>query len=238
MKSFFLPIGNAAGRALPTISASLSCGAARPVTGLDIFYIADRDPDPLISAFVEDLNTDCPLFPSSFRFAAFRPQLPSLADLSSDPASSALIGALRGKGMPLSYKTDREAVEWAFSALLSHQDFSPLFTDWIGRIRSAEDAGEEVRLCLLCDLCDPFSAGAAFALLRHLRSCVSGEKDSFCLLCLAKRSSPSTELEEQTFRESVQAMEDQQLIARPDRETSSPAYACWLLSLPASLNQS
>ena len=238
MKSFFLPIGNAAGRALPTIFASLSCGAARPVTDLDIFYIADRESDPLISAFVEDLNTDCPLFPSSFRFDVFRPQLPSLADLSSDPASSALIGALRGKGMPLSYKTDREAVEWTFSALLSHQDFSPLFANWIGRIRSAEDAGEEVRLCLLCDLCDPFSAGAAFALLRHLRSCVSGEKDSFCLLCLAKRSSPSTELEEQTFRESVQAMEDQQLIARPDRETSSPADACWLLSLPASLNQS
>ena len=166
--------------------------------------------------------------------AAFEP----LADLSSDPASSALIGALRGKGMPLSYKTDREAVEWAFSALLSRQDFSPLFADWIGRIRSAEDAGEEVRLCLLCDLCDPFSAGAAFALLRHLRSCVSGEKDSFCLLCLAKRSSPSTELEEQTFRESVQAMEDQQLIARPDREDSSPSDACWIISLPASLNQS
>ncbi len=238
MKSFFLPIGNAAGRALPTILASLSCGAARPVTGLDICHIADGEPNPLIPALIGDLNTDCALFPSSFRFDAFRPQLPSLTDLSSDPASSALIGALRGKGMPLSYKTDREAVEWAFSVLLSRDVFSQSFSDWTGRIRSAVDAGEEIRLCFLSDLCDPFSAGALFALLRYLRNRFSNEKATFCLLCLAKRSSPATELEERTFREAVQAMEDQRLVARPDREDSSPAYACWLLSLPASLSQS
>ena len=238
MKSFLLAIGNATGRALPTILSTLSCGAARPVTGLDICHITDREPDSLIPALIGDLDTDCSLFPSSFRFDAFRPQLPSLTDLSSDPASSVLIGALRGKGMPLSYKTDREAVEWAFSALLSRNDFSQSFSDWTGRIRSAVDAGEEVRLCFLSDLCDPFSAGALFALLRYLRNIIPVEKAFFCLLCLAKRSSPATELEERTFREAVQAMEDQQLVARPDRVDASPADACWLLSLPASLSQS
>ena len=238
LKSFLLAIGNATGRALPTILSTLSCGAARPVTGLDICHITDREPDSLIPALIGDLDTDCSLFPSSFRFDAFRPQLPSLTDLSSDPASSVLIGALRGKGMPLSYKTDREAVEWAFSALLSRNDFSQSFSDWTGRIRSAVDAGEEVRLCFLSDLCDPFSAGALFALLRYLRNIIPVEKAFFCLLCLAKRSSPATELEERTFREAVQAMEDQQLVARPDRVDASPADACWLLSLPASLSQS
>ena len=94
MKSFFLPVGYAAGQALATILTSLSCGAARPVSDLDICHICDREPDSLIPALVGDLNTDCPLFPSSFRFIAFHPRLPSLSDLSSDSDSSALIGAL------------------------------------------------------------------------------------------------------------------------------------------------
>ena len=166
LKSFFLPVGNAAGQSLPTILASLSCGAARPVSGLDILHICDAEPENMLSALVQDLNRDCPLFASSFRFSAFRPQFPSLSKLTSDPATSALIGALRGKGIPLSYKTDREAVEWAFASLLDHPDSLAPLADWTARIRTALDAGDEARIVILCDLCDPFSAGAVFALLR------------------------------------------------------------------------
>ena len=238
MKSFFLPVGHAAGQSLPTILAALSCGAARPVSDLDICHIADRDSDPFLPALVKDLNADCPLFPSSFRFDAFRPELPSLSDLSSDPASCTLIGALRGKGMPLSYKTDWEAVEWAFSAMLSRPEALSPLADWVGRISIAAVSDEEVRICLLCDLCDPFSAGAVFALLRYLRKAVSAEKISVSLLCLAKRSSPASDLEEQTFRAAVQVLEDRRLVSRPDSSDPCPADACWLVSLPAALNQS
>ena len=239
LKSFFLPVGNAPGRALPTVLSSLSCGAALPVTGLDILQISDADPDGMLPALVRDLNRDCPLFPSSFRFEAFRPQLPSLAQLSSDPASSALIGALRGKGLPLSYKTDREAVVWAFSALLDRGDGFPPLSDWAGRIRSALDSGEKVRISLLCDLCDPYSAGAVFALVRYLnRTLAAAGGASVCLLCLAVRSSPASDLENSTLAGALRAMEDQRLVSRPDGPGQSPVDACWLLSLPSSLNRS
>ena len=48
MKSFLIPVGQRAGASLPTVLAALSCGAAVPVAGLDIFHITDSDPDPLI----------------------------------------------------------------------------------------------------------------------------------------------------------------------------------------------
>ena len=238
LKSFFLPIGYTAGQSLPTIFASLSCGAARPVSGLDILHICDAEPESMLPPLVQDLNGDCPLFASSFRFAAFRPQLPSLSGLASDPASSALIGALRGKGIPLSYKTDREAVEWAFASLLDHPDSLAPLTDWTARICSALEADEEVRICLLCDLCDPFSAGAVFAFLRFLHKLVSGHKASLYLLCLAKRSSPASDLENRTLCDTLQSMDEQHLVTRPDQVDPSPADACWIVSLPSFLNQS
>ena len=242
MKSFFLPVGHAAGLSLPTVLASLSCGAARAVADLDILHICDAEPESLLPALVRDLNSDCPLFASSFRFEAFRPQLPSVTELSSDPSSSALIGALRGKGVPLSYKTDREAVEWAFASLLDSPDSLAPFSDWAGRIRSAVNAGKEedkkVRVCLLCDLCDPFSAGAVFAILRNLHETVPDDTVFVSLLCLAKRSSPPTELENRTLAETLRAMEEQHLVARPDEDSTAPVDACWLVSLPSFLNQS
>ena len=238
MKPFFLPVGHAAGQSLPAVLASLSCGAACPVADLDILHICDTEPDSTLPALVRDLNGSCPLFSSSFRFDAFSPRLPSLADLSSDPATALLIGALRGKGIPLSYKTDREAVEWAFAALLSDPAALLPLREWIARIQSALNHGEEVRISLLCDLCDPFSAGAAFALLRHMHGVLSGEKAILSLLCLAKRSSPVSDLESRTLTGALYALEDQGLVSRPDRDEPSSADACWLLSLPSSLNQS
>lgn len=237
MKSFFLPVGSVAGRSLPTVLASLSCGAALPVSGLDILYLSDAEPDSMLSAFVQDFNRDCPFFSSSFRYDAFRVQLPSLQEVAPDPSTSALIGALRGKNIPLSYRTDREAVEWAFAVLLDRPDSLPLFRAWAERIGLSLDGGEEVRVSLLCDLCDPFSAGAAFSFLRFLRQMFPGEHASLNLLCFAKRSFPSSDLENQTFRDALRAMEEQDLVSRSGREERMPADACWLLSLPSSLSR-
>jgi len=238
LKPFFLPIGHAAGQSLPTVLASLSCGAARPVSGLDILHICDAESQGILPALVQDLNSDYPLFASTFQFDSFRPVLPSLSDLASDPASSSLISALRGKGIPLSYKTDREAVEWAFTSLLDHSDSLDRLTAWIERIRSALDCGEEARICLLCDLCDPFSAGAVFPLIRFLHTFFSGDKASVFLICIAKRSSPVSDLESRTMTDALKVLEEQHLVARPDQDVPAPADACWLMSLPSFLNQS
>ena len=105
MKSFLLPVGRSAGSCLPALLSALSCGAALPVSGLDILHITDSEPDPVIPLLAADLNRvhsllEAPdndtLFPSSFVFESCRPVLPSHQVISGDPASSVLLGALRG----------------------------------------------------------------------------------------------------------------------------------------------
>ena len=109
MKSFFLPVGRSAAASLTTVLSALSCGAALPVADLDILHIADRETDPVIPSLIRDLNQmhsllsregNASLFPSAFQYESFRPQLPSVLSLSEDPASAALLDALRGKGIP------------------------------------------------------------------------------------------------------------------------------------------
>ena len=77
MKSFLLPIGQYAGESLPSVLSALSCGAALPVTGLDILHITDREADPVVPLLIRDLNrvhtlledpVNVSLFPSSFVF--------------------------------------------------------------------------------------------------------------------------------------------------------------------------
>ena len=86
MKSFLLPVGRIAGTSLTTALSALSCGAAFPVSGLDILHISEEEPDTLLPMLVEDLNRahsllSAPdndvLFPSSFLFDAFRLRFPA-----------------------------------------------------------------------------------------------------------------------------------------------------------------
>ena len=249
MKSFFLPVGRFAGASLPALLSALSCGAALPVTDLNILYITEEEADPLVPAMIRDLNRvhallDRPdnesLFPSSFSFDSFRPVLPSHRALSGDPASSALLGALRGKGMPLSYKTDREAVEWAFSALLSDlsdESAAPLRA-WFCRISDALAAEKDVRVAVLCDVFDPFSAGIAFAVLRHLKDTVGAPSSSVALFCSGVRSDTAAGLPSETFEGCVRALCEQDLVGTPDKPGLSCADAVWLVSQPASLSRS
>ena len=246
MKSFLLPVGRSAGASLPTLFSAMSCGATVPVTGLDVFFITEDQADPVLPPLVRDLNQACSLlhapdnaalFPSSFTYLSFRPMLPSLKSLTEDPASAALIGARRGKGLPLSYKTDREAVEWAFSMLLSGGPagtFSPFFT-WIKKIEDARSAGEEVRLAVLCDLCDPFSAGAAFALIRYLHGASVLAPADLMLFCLAVRPESAGDFHVDMLSGSLQALAGSDLVGRPDRAGTACADAAWLLSMPSSL---
>lgn len=250
MNSFILPIGKAAGAALPTVIAALSCGAAPAIADPDILHIVDSQNDTLLPNLIGDINTihdflapggHSFLFPASFRFDSFRPQLPSLDSLTSDPSSSALVSALRGKGMPLSYRTDREAVEWAFAFMLSGKSSGQLspYLDWTLRIRNALNSGEDTRICVLCDLCDPFSAGAAFALLRHLHQFVGNRNAFISILSLAMHSAPPSEAEQKALNDALTALEQQHFISPPGTTShEAPADACWLLSLPSSMIRS
>ncbi|MBR2661418.1 MAG: hypothetical protein IKE15_08460 [Clostridia bacterium] len=246
MKSFFLPVGRSAGTSLPTVVSAMSCGAALPVTGLDILHIADQEPDPVLPALIRDLNSadslfsrsgNLSLFPSSFSYESFRPQLPSVRSLSEDASSAALLGALRGKGIPLSYKTDREAVEWAFSSYLSLPEngaAAPLM-NWVQKIRDCQAKDEAFRIAVCCDLCDPFSSGIAFAMLRYLAESVKPDPSDVALFCLGIGSDSSGSFNAEMLSSSLHAMAGQNLTAGPDQPGSSCADAVWLLGLPSSL---
>ena len=245
MKSFLLAVGKAAGASLSTVLSALSSGAALPVRNLSIFHLSDSDPDPVIPALTEDLNKahsllctedDVSLFPSSFVFGFCRPRLPTLQSLSDDSSSSALLSALRGQGIPLSYKTDREAVDWAFSSLLmSGDDSLSSFFSWLENIPAETGTA---RLALLCDLCDPFSAGTAFSFLRYCRTDLSLPASMISLFCIASRSGLASGISEEAFASSVRAMNEQQLISAADGSGDACADSVWVMSLPSSMVRS
>ena len=246
MKPFLLSVGRSAGRALPTILASLSAGIALPVRDLDILEITDSPSDLPVSSLAEDMNLLCRffsgggssrLFPSSFRVSSDTVRLPSLRDIASDPASEALLAVLRGRGIPLSFRTDREAVEWALSSLLAKgdPDCLPSWSRWTDRIREAVSSGETVRICVLFDLCEAFSAGTALVLLRSLRA-ICAERDGWiALLAMAKTSSPVTASETELMNGAIRSMEAQALVAGPGVSGAGLADACWLCGMPSSL---
>ena len=249
MKSFLLPVGHYAGASLPSLLSAFSCGAALPVTGLDIFHITDRPADPILVPMIRDLNQahtlfdradNTSFFPSSFAYASFRPELPSISTLSSDPSSAALLTALRGKGVPLSYKTDREAVEWAFSALLSSADGEGLRSlhTFLDKLKACMSSGEDFRVAVLCDLCDPFSSGVAFALLRFLHENIKIDSSVLSLFCLAVSTSATADEAKDLLSSSLRALAGQNLVGKPDHSVPACADAVWLLSLPSSMVRS
>ena len=250
MKSFLLPVGRCAGTSLPTLLSALSCGASVPVAGLDILHITDRQPDPILVPMIRDLNQAHNLFsradnrsffPSSFSYASYQPELPSITALSSDPASASLLAALRGKGVPLSYKTDREAVEWAFSAFLSAFDENrekDAFRLFLDKISLSQSAGEKCRVAVLCDLNDPFSSGVAFALLRFLHEKTGIDSSVLSLFCLSVSSSSDESQAKEILSSSLHALAGQNLVGKPDRSVPACADAVWLLALPSSMVRS
>ena len=241
MKSFFLPIGRAAGKALTTLVSAFSCGAAVPVADLDILHITDDESDPVLPFLIQDLNQvhsvfsskeNTLFFPSSFIFNSFRMRLPSFRELSKGLSCESFLNAVRGKGMPLSYKTDREAVDWAVSVLLSSQlsdSYQPL-AEWLQRISDVCLPDSHFRIALLIDLCDPFSTGCAFALLRYLRETIHVNSSSLALFCFSSIGESKSVL-----TEALNAMENEGIAGRPDRSGNPYADAVWLLSMPSSL---
>ena len=91
--------------------------------------------DSPADGMMADLNVCRALFGRKDAFAFFRtsfsssvwvPELPGREAFG--PGSGLLLSALRGKGLPLSFRTDREAVDWSLSVLLEHpgEDISVL----------------------------------------------------------------------------------------------------------------
>ena len=249
MSSYLLSVGRAAGRSLPVIFTALSCGAALPVSSLSVFSLSrSQDSDTEAFNLVSSISAcrslleeagGSPVFRSGISLASCVPVFRDLRNISGDAETSLLFDALRGKGLPLSTRLDRESVEWGFADLLSRPEdpsVRPLFT-WLSGIAASPEAEGPARLILLADLSDPFASGAALALLPFLRSFFAERSVPvwISLLALAETSSPLPEDFFPSLSASLQAVESRSLLRVSGEEPARGADAMWLLSLPSSM---
>ena len=249
LSSYLLSVGHAAERSLPVIFTALSCGAALPVSALDVFSFS-RNPGSSAEAsslasslsschhLMEDTE-DFPAFRSMIFFQSCIPVFRDLRNFSSDPDTSLLFDALRGKGLPFSFQSDREAVEWCFADLLSRPGDPSVqtFFSWMSGIASSAKGKDPVRLTILADLSDPYASGLTLVLLPFIRDFLSDRSVSvfISLLALAETSSPMPETFFPVLSSSLRDLDSRSLLRQSDDEPSYGADAMWLLSLPSSM---
>ena len=268
MKSWFLPLGAGADRALPGLLSAFGCGAARQAPSVSMLRIPASRPEELADRLLADLNFCHRLLAPREEFAFFRtewtadlwlPRLPDRDQLVENQQSRLLLQALRGEGVPFSFRTDREAAEWSLSALLqpllspetvsqevpektaapeaSGADAESLapFRAFLSQVRAALDAGEEVRILLMCDLCEGYAAGLALGLMRFLRAYF--RQDSLFLGLVGQvRAFGASALEDlAAARETLAVLSDRNLVRASEERDTLGADACWLLGLPSAL---
>ncbi len=271
MKAYLLSIGQAANRCLTSIIPALCCGAgiddSAPEVSHDLrlFQIEDHSPEPALEPLIRDINVchqlfarnNSPFFPCAVSISGCRPAFPPVGALQQNPVSAGLLGALRGSGIPLSYKTDREASEWAFSVMLREdpcpESLLPMKT-WLRQLRSEtaskeapektpekvlekalSDAPEEgARLILLSDVTDAFAGGVLLALLPWLRETLPA-KTFLALFALAPIDAGRAEAAQLSLRAFFTALSDRNLLRVTEGRDTAGADAAWLLSLPSSL---
>ena len=246
MNNTLLTLGSFPERALPTIVSAFSCGAVNPVSELNIFHLSAQDAVVSAGALINSLSRchdivsvpgeNLPAFPARFSFDSCEVILPSQVDFADDPDSVALLSALRGKNLPLSFKKDREVIEWAFACLLNdrpNNSCDPFFA-WIDDLRALLVSGASVRLALLCDPADPFSAGLLFALLPWLRSSLPGDL-ALSVFALAETTFPVDESFYPSLDRFLQDLSSRSLVRSSSESAPSGADAIWLIAMPPTI---
>ena len=220
--------------------------AVSAVSGLDVFHLSA--PDAIVSAgsFIDSLSRchdlfsspDEPqmVFPTRFTFSSCEVEPASSLDFASDRDSAALLAALRGKNLPLSFQKDREVVEWSFSCLLNDRPNHSLdpFLDFLAPFRSELSSGGSVRLAIICDPADPFSAGVTFALLPWLRSSMPGNL-AVAVIALTETTVPADDAFFPALSRTLRDFNDRRLLRTAADDPSAGADAMWFISMPSTL---
>ena len=253
MKAYLILLGTGANRALPAMLTAFSSGGAKQAETVSMLRIASASPDGLGDRMLDDLTFCHRLFSGRDAIAFFRtewtsslwiPRLPEREEIAEGEESRLLLQALRGDGVPFSLRTDREAVEWSASALLekcgntlmTDSDLMPL-QDFLSKIKTDLDAGEEPRVMLMCDLAEGYAAGLAAALLRFLRERFDGQSPFLGMIAQIRAASAGRAEEIRAARDALAALRDRNLVRASDGRETDGADACWLLGLPASLTE-
>ncbi|MCR4877061.1 MAG: hypothetical protein K5922_07810 [Clostridiales bacterium] len=252
MKAYFLPLGTGADSGLSALLSAMSCGAARQAPSVNMLRISAASPEELPGRMIRDLQLCHALFAGKDAFAFFRtewqtdvwcPELPERDALVENEESRLLLRAVRGEGVPFSFRTDREAAEWSMSALLEKIPEDPAgfsdsglqpFLTLLSALEKDLRANEDVRIMMLCDLSEGWAAGVALALMRFFRMRFSGEKPFLGLICQNRAFGTAAEEGARDTRDALAALSGRNLIRAAEGRDTLGADACWMLGLPAS----
>ncbi len=256
MKAYFLSLGAGGERSLPALLTAVSCGAVREIPLITMLRISLSAPGALSDSMMADLNACRRYFAGKDAFAFFRtawdascwqPRLPDRDGLAGGESGGLLLSALRGEKIPLSFRTDREAAEWAFSALTEAvpEDFSGLsgpsaepfapFLRVLSGIRKDLDAGEDVRVLLFCDSAEASAAGMALGILRFLRSRFADPAPYIGLIGQFRSAGAGARDDLSALRDFLSALRDRNLLRPSEERDTGGADAFWLLGLPSGL---
>ena len=264
MKAYFLPLGAGAEQALPPLLSAFSCGAARQPSSVAMLRIPARASGGWAGGLLEDLRAchgflagreEFAFFRTAWQDAVWLPALPERDALVEGEESRLLLSALRGEGVPFSFRTDREAAEWSMSALLESLSGPAVPPPEAERASSPEEAlrdpapflrllssleadlasGEEVRVLLLCDLAEGYAAGLALSLIRFLRARFPDPAPFIGLVGQVRAAGPDARDRLGEVRDLLSSLSRRSLVRVSDDRETFGADACWLLGLPASL---
>ena len=209
---------------------------------ISILSLDTQSPDQILMPLIQDYNechalfaNGASLFPFSFQFSSCTVSLPAVSDLASRESDRLLLSALRGEGVPLSYPTDWEAVEWAFQARLN--DPSPL-AELEAFLRGIQQLPEEQEavLTLFADLCDPLSAGMTLPLLSFVKGRLSACRNiRLNLLCMPQTLSGDEERFLPVLHQVLDAISLRGLLSLTEDRPGNGADSAWLISLPSSM---
>ena len=256
MKAYFLALGAGAERGLPSILTAMSCGAARQASAVDLTRIPLSGPNQLTDRMMADLDfcrrmfaaeKEFPFFRAEWTSALWRPELPGRDLLVRNEESRLLLQALRGEGIPFSFRTDREAAEWSASSLLEALPEDPeelaavpdenlkTFALLLSRIHRDLAAGEDVRVMLLCDLAEDGAVGLALSLIRFLRARFAESAPFIGLIGEIRAFGPAAEDRVTAARDVLSALRARNLVRLSEERDTAGADALWLLGLPSSM---
>ncbi len=240
MKACFLPIGSLAADLLPVAFSSFSGGITESIRSISVFSVSETELPKSVTGFLNDLNecasalsdcSDISCLKTSYTLKHWPLKLPDARKLCQSDDLVRLVTAIKGSRNVPHVREDADMSEWALRTLLAAGDdrCAPLF-QYTDELRNESDP--DLRLILLCDLCDSYSVGISFALLQWFRSVLP---DAFSgLVALSRASVNSREIGLSSAKAAVSSLAERLLVRTTDHRETRGADAAWILGLPAS----
>lgn len=240
LKACFLPIGSISENVLPAVLSAFSGGITEPVPAISVFSVSDSDLPATVTGLLNDLDSCASAFSgvkgmsclkTFYDLHHWKLSFPDGTSFCSSDKMKQLISALYGNQRDSASIKTAEMTEWMLQSMLVSLDerCSPFF-DFTNSL--LENTDSDIRLVLLCDLCDPYSFGVSVSLLQWFRENIP---DAFSVLIGLTHTSADSRKSGLSFaKEALTCLSERSLIRATDGRNTRGADAAWILGLPAS----